>query len=149
VTALSVPSTSTQSAVVATPPWVADCAATVPRTQAEQFALPRASGDLLTLIATCNRTVQRMITDGQFASIFLPAMMGKDVALALEGHLNELPLERRADAARAIRSLVIAAWELDKYGDFGNRDKVSEAYTHFSSAVAEIAAAYGTQRPNR
>src|SRR2546428_8923395 len=72
-----------QAGAPGTPAWFTDCAATMTRTEAERVALPRTSAQLLELIGICNSTVQRLISEGQFASVFLPAMMGKDVALAL------------------------------------------------------------------
>ncbi len=116
------------------------------RTDAEQLALPTTARELLNLITICGSTTRRLISEGQFGSIYLSAMMGKDIALALESHIDELPPERRGDAASAIRSFVVAAWKLDAYGDLGNREKLTEAFNLFSTAITEILTAYGVQQ---
>ena len=120
-----------QVGAVGTSQWSTDCAATMLRTEAEQLTLPGTTAELLKLITVCGSTTQRLVSEGQFGSVYLPAMMGKDVALALEDHINELPEDRRREAGSAIRGFVLAAWKLDEYGDLGNREKLSEALNLF------------------
>ena len=75
----------------------------------------------------------------------LAALLGKDVALRLEEHLNELPAKARAAVADAVRRLVLAAWQLDAFGDLGDQVKVTGAYERFSAAATTIASAYARQ----
>ena len=151
---LSAPSATPPVDIATTPasPVLTECAATMSRTDAEKLAeavLPHTAGELVKLIALCGGTAQKLISDGQLGSVFLPAMLGKDIALALEGHINELPEQRKGEAASAIRRLVLAAWQLDAYGDLGNREKLSETYNLFAAAVADITSAYGAQQSQR
>ena len=39
-----------------------------------------------------------------------------------------------------------AAWRLDQYGDLGDRDKITQAYSLFAAAAAEIKDAYAERR---
>ena len=58
----------------------------------------------------------------------MPAFQAKDLALALDEHMRELPAERRKVAEPAITKLVRSAWLLDAFGDIGNKQQISEAY---------------------
>jgi hypothetical protein len=121
-----------------------DCSPNMSRTDvllASQF-LPKNSKGLVSLLATCTSEVEKLIQDGQFGYVYQPTMLGKDIALALEGYVSELPGQRRAQAAAGIRRVVLAAWQLDLYGDMGDKGKLTHAFTSFSSAVADIRTAY-------
>jgi hypothetical protein len=108
-------------------------------------ALPRNSKMLLELLGMCSAEVQKLVQGAQFGFVYQPTMLGKDIALALENYLNELPGARRAQAANAIRQTVLAAWQLDMYGDMGNQEKITEAFTHFAAAIAAVKTAYAPQ----
>lgn len=105
-------------------------------------ALPRTSGELLGVLATGSKEVDTLIQQGQFGAVYVPAMLAKNVALALDDHAIELPEARRAQAMNAIKRVVVAAWQLDAYADLGNREKLSEAHRAFTAAVGELSAAY-------
>jgi hypothetical protein len=89
--------------------------------------------------------MQKLIDHGQFGFVYQPTMLGKDIALALEGHVSTLPERRRPQASDSIRRVVLSAWQLDLYGDLGNQAKLTEAYKVFAAAIANITAAYGAQ----
>lgn len=108
--------------------------------------LPSSSGELITLIAKCGETAKALISEGQLGAVYLAAMLGKDMALALEGHASALRKPRTVQAEDAIRRLVLAAWELDLYSDLGNRAKLAETYELFAAAVTDIASAFDVQR---
>jgi hypothetical protein len=65
------------------------------------------------------------------------------VALALTSHVNALPERQRAIAAAAIKHVVTSTWELDAYGDLGNKEKMSGAYDKLAAAITQLKAAYG------
>jgi hypothetical protein len=104
--------------------------------------LPNTSKELLALLHTRREEADTLIKDNLFAQIYVPAMSGKSIALALENFVNELPDRRRASALAGIRRLVLAAWQLDYFGDLGNKEKLGETYNLFAAAVAEIEGAY-------
>ena len=108
-------------------------------------SLPKNSKALLTLLSMCSDEVQKLVQGAQFGFVYQPTMLGKDIALALESYLNEVPNARRAQASDAIRRTVLAAWQLDMYGDMGNQEKITEAFTHFAAAIAAVKTAYAPQ----
>jgi hypothetical protein len=105
-------------------------------------ALPKNAPALLDLLATCRTEIQKLIDGYQFGFVYQPTMLAKDIALALEAHLNPLPEQRRSQAADGIRLAVLSAWQLDAYGDLGNQGKLTDAFKRFAAAVDDIISAY-------
>lgn len=108
-------------------------------------ALPKNSKALIELLGMCSDEVQKLVQGAQFGFIYQPTMLGKDIALALENYVGELPSSRRPQAEDAIRRTVLAAWQLDMFGDMGNQEKIADAYTHFAAAIAAVKTAYAAQ----
>ncbi len=79
-----------------------------------------------------------LIDKGLFADVYVPAFQAKDVALALEVHEKELPLEKQRVAEPAIAKLVRAAYLLDAFGDLGNKQQITAAFAEFTSASKDI-----------
>ncbi len=123
-------------------------AATMSRTDAAQLVdnLPSAPAELVALLEQRTKEVEVAINDGQFGYVYIPALLSKDIALAVGDTVNSLPTQRQAQATAAVRRLVLAAWDLDFYGDLGNKEKITEAFNTFSAAFADIKAAYGASR---
>jgi hypothetical protein len=88
--------------------------------------------------------VDALLKQGALAELYIPALAAKDTALALDAHANELSADRRADAAAAVKRIVLAAWAIDRYGDLGDRQKLDEAYRSFSDGVTVLVDVYGT-----
>ena len=122
-------------------------AATMSRTDAAVLAdnLPSAPAELIKLLEQRTHEVEQAIQEGQFGYVYIPTMLSKDIALALDDHVKSLPEQRQMQAASAIRRLVLASWELDLYGDLGNKEKITSVYNHFAAAFADIKAAYGAR----
>lgn len=149
VTAPAVTSPAASAAPTASPSETATSALTttsaaLTRADAEQLAqnLPSSSKDLLSLLALRVQEVETAVKDGQFGYIYIPSLLSKDIALALDGHTGELPEQRQTRATAAIRRLVLTAWQLDFYGDLGNKEKITDAYHTFAAAFADIKAVY-------
>lgn len=123
-------------------------AATLSRTDAAQLVenLPSSPTELLKLLEQRTTEVKQAIADGQYGYVYIPALLSKDIALAIGDQASQLPDAKQNHASAAVRRLVIAAWDLDFYGDLGNKDKITEAYDSFASAFADIKAAYGSSR---
>jgi hypothetical protein len=128
-------------------PAVDNCEPNMARTDALLLSdsLPKNSKALLTLLGMCSDEVQKLVQASQFGYVYQPTMLGKDIALALENYVNEVPSARRAQASDAIRRTVLAAWELDMFGDMGNQEKITEAFNHFAAAIAAVKTAYGAK----
>ena len=118
------------------------------RTDAELLAsnLPNSPTELLKMLEQRTQEVNQAIHEGQYGYVYIPTMLSKDIALAIDDHVGDLPEARRAQASSAVRRLVLASWELDLYGDLGNKEKITDAYNSFSAAFADIKAAYGASR---
>jgi hypothetical protein len=125
-------------------PAINNCEPNMARTDALLLsdALPRNSKALLNLLSMCSDEVQKLVQGSQFGFVYQPTMLGKDIALALENYVNEVPAARRAQASDAIRRTVLAAWQLDMFGDMGNQEKITEAFNHFAAAIAAVKTAY-------
>jgi hypothetical protein len=105
-------------------------------------ALPKNSKGLVDLLSMCSAEVQKLIQSGQFGFVYQPTMLGKDIALALEDHIHELPESQRTQAYDSIRRAVLSAWRLDLYGDLGNRELLSDAFKLFAAAITDIKTVY-------
>jgi len=112
----------------------------------DETSLPRGVPELLTELTNRSKEVDQLIKDGNLASVWLPAMGTKTVALALEAHAAQMPEQQRTAAAAATKRLVVAAWQIDAYGDLGNKQKISEAYDKLASAITDLKKAYGGSR---
>ncbi|MBS1816867.1 MAG: hypothetical protein JSU08_02960 [Acidobacteria bacterium] len=104
--------------------------------------LPKDVAGLLKELTNRSGEIDRLMREGSIGEVWLPAMGTKTVALVLEEHAGSLPAARRAQATLAAKRVVAAAWELDGYGDLGNRAKVAEAHEKIAAAVADLKAAY-------
>jgi hypothetical protein len=112
----------------------------------DESTLPTGTADLLTELSRRALEVEQMVNDGNLGQVWLPAMGTKTVALALSSHANTLPERQRAVATLAVKRVITSTWELDAYGDMGNKQKMSEAYARLASAVADLKAAYAPSR---
>ena len=128
-------------------PALDNCEPNMARTDALLLsdALPRNSKALLNLLGMCSDEVQKLVQGSQFGFVYQPTMLGKDIALALENYINEVPAARRGQASDAIRRTVLAAWQLDMFGDMGNQEKITEAFNHFAAAIAAVKTAYAAK----
>lgn len=106
------------------------------------MSIPDAPAAIAAEIAARNAHVERLVRDGAFTEIWIPALEAKDLALALTPRIEALPADRQLQVRLAVKDLVRAAWLLDWYGDLGNRARVESAYAIFGRAAADIETAY-------
>ena len=133
------------SAPAAPSPEPASVAAANP--PAPEYSVPTAPlpGTMAELLAELRRRrdeVQHLIQKGDFGAIWVPAFQAKDVAVALEPHMDHLPPQSRAHAEPALGDVVRTAWQLDAVGDTGNAQDVGKAFTAFTQAVARLLSAF-------
>ena len=105
-------------------------------------SLPTSTPALVAVLTARHDEVKGLLDRGQLGAIYVPALLGKDAALRLDEHVNELPVQARVAVSDAVRRLVLAAWQLDSYGDLGDQVKVTQAYERFAAAVTTIVSAY-------
>ena len=133
----------TSDAPVRTIAAARDVSATLPLAERIRPRIPEATRDIVGNIGARNDEIARLVAEGRFTEIFIPALQSKELALALHERAEALPAAERNLVRIAVRSLVRAAWLLDWYGDLGNRQQVSEAHDVFSEAVRGINQVYG------
>jgi hypothetical protein len=100
--------------------------------------IPDTIPEMLTQLSQRTDQIKRFIDQGAFANVYVPAFQAKDLALALDERKKDLPAEHRKIADPAIKRLVRSAWLLDAFGDIGNKQQISEAYTQFAAAVKDV-----------
>ena len=88
---------------------------------------------LLTDLKTREAEVSSLVKSGSFGGIYLPALQAKDLALEIQ---SKAPNQQAVEGP--VRQLVVSAYQLDNYGDLGDREKIHDAYVKFSAAVAEL-----------
>jgi hypothetical protein len=109
--------------------------------------LPDTTDLLLAELRQRSKEVESLLKQGDFGSIWLPALRVKDVALALEeNHLKEVSDRRRPMVTSAVTRLTVVAWQIDSAGDLGNKEKLNELYKLFSDSVADIESIYASTR---
>lgn len=111
-----------------------------------QVPIPATVSAILAQLRIRDGQVRGLLDRGNLAAVFVPAFQARDLALALEPRLNDVPTARRDDGASAIRDLVRASWLLDAFGDVGNAEQAKTAYVPFHDAAVRIAAAFDTGR---
>jgi hypothetical protein len=126
---------------------VAAPSGTMTRADATSLAqdLPNNTAELLKLLELRGQEVSTLIQEGNFGMVYVPTMLAKEVALALQDHISELPARQHTPLTSAVRRLVLASWRLDQYGDLGDREKISQAHSVFAAAAADIKAAYASR----
>jgi Heavy metal binding domain len=108
--------------------------------------IPDTPGDLLKMLAERRDSLNEVVGRGGLSEVWVPALQGKELALALELHAREFPDQRRAEVAAASRTIVLAAFRLDSAGDRGERDVVQKAAADFAQAVAAMETLFGGRR---
>jgi len=109
----------------------------------DESKLPNATPELLTELSKRAGDVEALVNEGNLSQVWLPATATKTVALVLENHANSLPERQRVAVSDSVKRVVTSAWELDAYGDLGDRKKITEAYQRLATAVSDLKAAYG------
>jgi hypothetical protein len=143
----------TASAVQVAPAGPPDATATTPSeltagVEPSQVSgpIPETVSEMLVQLKTRNEQIGELVQRGAFGALWVPAFQARDLAIALEAHLGELPAVGRDAAEPAIQRLVRTAWLLDAFGDIGNRQEIVEADSIFASAVTDVVSAF-TKKP--
>ena len=104
--------------------------------------IPGTVPEMLAQLRTRTDQIRGLIDGGSFASIYVPAFQAKDLALALDLRVKDLPPDRRASTSADIANLVRVAYMLDAFGDIGNRRQITEAFIRFAEAASHIDAGF-------
>lgn len=107
--------------------------------------IPDTVPETLAQLRTRIDQIRGLIDSGSFASVYVPAFQAKDLALALDTHVKELPSDRQVSTSTEIANLVRVAYMLDAFGDIGNRQQITEAFIRFAAAAKGIDAGFSAK----
>jgi heavy metal-binding protein len=107
--------------------------------------IPETVPEMLAQLRQRTDQIRSFIDKGSFASIYVPAFQAKDLALALDAQKSTLSVEKRKVAEPAIAKLVRVAYMLDAFGDLGNKQQITEAYSKFVEAEKNIQSSFPAQ----
>ncbi len=102
-------------------------------TELPELRVPDTPQEILEAIRARDRRVQRLIDQGRWADLFIPALEAKELALAYGERAVDRPWV-------ALKRIVRGAWLLDLYGDQGDRIRVGEAYEIFAEGMRGLPA---------
>jgi len=120
---------------------------TAPAYTAPTEPLPGTMAELLTDLGKRRDEVRALVQKGDFGAVWVPAFQAKDVAVALEPHIDHLPDQARSNADPALADVVRTAWQLDAAGDTGNAEDVGQAFSLFTDAVSRLIGAFSATQP--
>jgi hypothetical protein len=122
------PSTSSVTPPAAAPPAAPPPAATTGPTDG-------APGPLIADLKTRRDEVESLVKSGALAGIYVPALQAKDLALEIQAQQQGVSPEA---VEASVKQIVLAAYQLDNYGDLGDGEKVQDAYKTFSAAISQL-----------
>ena len=94
------------------------------------------AASLITDLKARDEEVASLVKSGSYGGIYVPALRAKDLALEIQARQGSSP-EKQAIEAH-VKRLVVAAYELDNYGDLGDSEKIAGAYRDFAAAVSGL-----------
>jgi len=104
--------------------------------------IPDTLPEILAQLKIRTDQIRTFIDRGSFASVYVPAFQAKDLALALDAHQDAIAPDKRKLAQPAIAQLVRSAYLLDAFGDLGNKQQITDAFTVFEAAVKDIQSSF-------
>jgi hypothetical protein len=96
---------------------------------------PNAPNVLLTELKARSAEVESMLKSGSLGAIYVPALQAKDLALEIQATQTGGDRDR---IEASVKQIVLAAYQLDNYGDIGDAEKAQQAFRSLSTAVAQI-----------
>jgi hypothetical protein len=126
-----------QTAAVDTP--IAPNAPTAPTAP----VAPVAPNQLLTDLKARSAEVESLLKSGALGGVYVPALQAKDLALEIQAKHSGA----NQDAVEAsVKQIVLAAYQLDNYGDLGDGEKAQEASRSMRTAIAQLDSLVSGQR---
>jgi hypothetical protein len=109
--------------------------------------IPGTVPEILIALRTRTDQIRGLIDKGLFGEVYVPAFQAKDLAVALETHQSEVSPDRRPASEAALSTLVRDAYLLDAFGDLGNKQQISDAFTEFNAAATDVMASFPHPQP--
>ena len=128
------PSTSAQSSPAFAPPVTTGASASAQGASADRSARQAPDG-LIDALKARSAEVESLLKSGELGGVFVPALQAKDLALELQAKQSGA----KQDAVEAsVKQIVLAAYQLDNYGDLGDGQKAQEAFRSMHAAIAQL-----------
>ena len=96
---------------------------------------PTAPSTLLADLKARGGEVESLLKNGTLGAVYVPALQAKDLALQIQAAQSEA---HREALDPTVKQIVIAAYQLDNYGDLGDAENAQEAYRSMSAAIAQL-----------
>jgi hypothetical protein len=98
----------------------------------------KAMAALVTDLKARDKEVAGLVNTRAFGGLYVPALQAKDLALEIQARQDSAPSAQRQALDAHVKQLVVAAYQLDNFGDLGDAEKIADAYRSFSTAVTAI-----------
>jgi Heavy metal binding domain len=107
-------------------------------------ALARQAPDgLIDALKARSAEVESLLKSGTLGGVYVPALQAKDLALEIQATQSSA----NQDAVEAsVKQIVLAAYQLDNYGDLGDGEKAAEASLSMRAAIAQLDSLVSGQR---
>jgi hypothetical protein len=79
--------------------------------------------------------VESLLKAGNLGAVYVPALQAKDLALEIQAKQAGSNQDR---VETSVKQIVIAAYQLDSYGDVGDAVQAQQAFRRMSDAVAQL-----------
>jgi hypothetical protein len=101
---------------------------------------------LLATLKERRAEVEGLLERGTLGAIYAPALQAKDLALQIQAGSAAAPRVDQDAVETSVKQIVLAAYQLDNYGDLGDGEKVRDAYQRFTGAISDLDALVTEQR---
>jgi hypothetical protein len=95
----------------------------------------QAPESLLSELKARSAEVESLLKSGALGGVYVPALQAKDLALEIQ---TQEPAAIQDAIEPSVKQIVLAAYQLDTYGDLGDAEKAQEAFRRMSEAVAQL-----------
>ena len=79
--------------------------------------------------------IESLLKSGVVGGIYVPALQAKDLALEIQ---STQPQANQEAIEASVKQIVLAAYQLDNYGDLGDAEKAREAFRGMGAAIAQL-----------
>jgi hypothetical protein len=104
---------------------------------------PVAPDSLLTDLKARSAEVESLLKSGALGGVYVPALQAKDLALEIQAKQSAANQEA---VEASVKQIVLAAYQLDNYGDLGDGERANEAFRSLRTAIAQLDSLVSGQR---
>ena len=94
-----------------------------------------APSELLTALKARSGEVAALLKSGTLGAVYVPALQAKDLALEIQ---STQPDAAQEAIEASVTQIVIAAYQLDNFGDLGDAAQAQDAFGRMNAAIAQL-----------